>query len=240
MIALIMVAVLFGPAMDARPALSFSISPRIVPKGIGSILHRQGKYFEFRAGAGNGSSVSDSCFAAEEVAEKLVGSSTQDAATKVFYNKAGVVSRDLSVLMANLLVEERRKEVEQKMRRCSSSSGGQEYAAGGNAPETGDSNDSTRATGDEYELAVLDAFAGSGVRALRYAGTSSLLSVTRPGLSTQLDILVVGNTRRSWKKKCSGILLVPNKGLVGACTGTSSQRHSDWKMETRIVLQSNP
>ena len=147
---------------------------------------------------------------AEKVAELLAGESAGDGA--VFYNRVGAINRDLSVLMANVLAEERlrerlsgrRKSKKRRLAPPSSPVGGvQRQEAGPRSKRWGltglfsgalrrlsrrrvDGTDGAAGMIGEYpcegrkvgaeeeqdnedELVVLDAFAASGVRALRCA-----------------------------------------------------------------------
>ena len=128
---------------------------------------------------------------AEEVARRLAESDGGEGAG-VFYNRVGAINRDLSILMANVLAEERLKEdskrKEQKARRL--------ILSNVNLTSPVDHPNETNIIGDvradnavglndvvgltaqfaegveddEYGgMAVLDAFAASGVRALRCA-----------------------------------------------------------------------
>lgn len=142
---------------------------------------------------------------AEYVAEQLVAGVKRNAGNPgndenedgagvgVFYNRVGAINRDLSVLMANVLAEERMSEsnlkdtinssVKKRARTASIGDGGSGDDRGGDAQEqqihaTDSSRDageemglrelSAAATSNESGLLVLDAFAASGVRALRY------------------------------------------------------------------------
>ena len=142
---------------------------------------------------------------AEKIAELLAGESTGEGA--VFYNRVGAINRDLSVLMATVLAEERLKESlagkKRKKRKAplpsqpSPDDGiGQDEAtrrksrwgvrsffrgALGRSSRGRCSSDSAKVSteehaidtrtpepdGDEDGLVILDAFAASGVRALR-------------------------------------------------------------------------
>lgn len=143
---------------------------------------------------------------AEGIIASLVGRDEEGRSGKgaedmigVFYNRVGTINRDLSVLMANVLAEERLKErmVRKKRKRKrrahtsplgapaapdvleSSGDGGcnavvspehiaekpQHQSSGEEQMEEEDEGDEE----DEEGLVILDAFAASGVRALRCA-----------------------------------------------------------------------
>lgn len=114
---------------------------------------------------------------AEDVAERLAGGEGlncddgvvhSSGKAGVFYNRVGAINRDLSVLMANVLAEERiagRYGKKKKRRRMRSTPATSATADNGAAKSSG-----VTSAGDVEEegLVVLDAFAASGVRALRY------------------------------------------------------------------------
>lgn len=129
-----------------------------------------------------GSSNEERAFAggAEDVAAWLAGG--EGSTGGVFYNRVGAINRDLSVLLANVLAEERLHE------RSSRKSRRRRRPTPPFSPPTDDlsrtgavRNSGTRGTNDALDsweeeneedeggLVVLDAFAASGVRALRYA-----------------------------------------------------------------------
>ena len=128
---------------------------------------------------------------AEGVAQRLAEGGDGGAAG-VFYNRVGAINRDLSILMANVLSEERAREGSKRKKRkarrllsASSSSPVDHLTDETGAEGEGDTHaDDTVGSGeqsleelrlkgtheDEDEgLTVLDAFAASGVRALRCA-----------------------------------------------------------------------
>lgn len=103
-------------------------------------------------------------WSAENVVENLVtAENALPGAGGVFYNRNARVNRDLSVLMANILAEERQKEVEETMMKTSSDVDGQQTSSVGDADASGSAGKS----GEYQGLTVLDAFSASGVRALR-------------------------------------------------------------------------
>lgn len=123
---------------------------------------------------------------AEEIAERVTRGCDDGAG--VFYNRVAAVSRDIGVLMANVLAEERSKEREAKKRRgqirtplFSSPVGDPAQPGAARTSNGGDvSTTELRAHAaeekehrkykeeeEEEGLVVLDAFAASGVRALR-------------------------------------------------------------------------
>ena len=131
---------------------------------------------------------------AEGVAQRLAGGGDGGAAG-VFYNRVGAINRDLSILMANVLAEERLKEGSKRRRRkarrllssVSSSSvddpletrvEGEGDTRADDAEMVVREQSAEELKGVEEEadegMAVLDAFAASGVRALRCACTISL------------------------------------------------------------------
>lgn len=107
---------------------------------------------------------------AEDIVERLAGgkrlnSSTGDSNAGVFYNRVGAIGRDLSVLMANILAEERMA-ASGRTRKNKNAEGATIADSLGE-----DGSGALIGAGDGAEsngLAVLDAFAASGVRALRY------------------------------------------------------------------------
>lgn len=122
---------------------------------------------------------------AEDVAEQLAGGEGLARAEEgaditsnagVFYNRVGAINRDLSVLMVNVLAEERIAERDSKERertehfRASTSmpkgSGGGACVALQNKT-VGASGTGAANYVNQEGLVVLDAFAASGVRALR-------------------------------------------------------------------------
>lgn len=128
---------------------------------------------------------------AEGVAQRLAEGGDGGAAG-VFYNRVGAINRDLSILMANVLAEERSREGSKRKKRkarrllsapCSSpvdhpvdetgAEGEGDTRADGVVGSREQSPEELRlegTKGDEDEgMAVLDAFAASGVRALRCA-----------------------------------------------------------------------
>lgn len=102
---------------------------------------------------------------AEEIVERLVND--KDCGAGVFYNRVGSIGRDLGVLMANVLAQERLNERHRGVRKK------RLWFVDDEA--TARSSDTTHTTvynaAEECEkqegLVVLDAFAASGVRALR-------------------------------------------------------------------------
>lgn len=112
---------------------------------------------------------------AEDVAERLAGgerlkSTTGNSSAGVFYNRVGAISRDLSVLMANVLAEERMA----ASGRTRKTKNAVEATTAASLGE--DSSGARTNAGDGTErngLVVLDAFAASGVRALRYGRRST-------------------------------------------------------------------
>lgn len=113
---------------------------------------------------------------AEEIAERLAGGAGDGVG--VFYNRVGAINRDLSVLMANVLAEERLNERSRKKRTrptnmgtVNDPSGAAEAGATSGcagATASGENGTEEKDEGEGGGLVVLDAFAASGVRALRY------------------------------------------------------------------------
>lgn len=102
---------------------------------------------------------------AEEIVERLVHD--KDCGAGVFYNRVGSIGRDLGVLMANVLAQERSKERHRGGRKKGLLFTGDEATA-----RTSDMTPTAIYTASEERekqegLVVLDAFAASGVRALR-------------------------------------------------------------------------
>lgn len=138
---------------------------------------------------------------AEKIAEHLAKG--DDGGAGAFYNRVGVINRDLSVLMATVLSEERLKERDAKknarLRKISSpvpllSDSAENETTGSNDDDRCNTKDSGEHPAEDQRqqlmeeeeeegkegLVVLDAFAASGVRALRcvYARASACVLPT--------------------------------------------------------------
>lgn len=87
----------------------------------------------------------------------------------VFYNRVGAINRDLSVLMANVLAEERMvgRDRRKKKRRRMGPTPATSATVDNNAAFISGETSAGEGDAEKEGLVVLDAFAASGVRALR-------------------------------------------------------------------------
>lgn len=107
-------------------------------------------------------------WSAENIVENLVNAENAlPGAGGVFYNRHARVNRDLSVLMANILAEERQREAKNIMLKTSSDVDGQQTSFVADADLTRRHGKDAGKSGEYQGLTVLDAFSASGVRALR-------------------------------------------------------------------------
>lgn len=113
-----------------------------------------------------GEPVTQKCVAgAEEIVERLVND--KDSRAGVFYNRVGSIGRDLGVLMANVLVQERLKERHRGARKKRLWFVDDEASARTSDTTSTAVYNAAEECEKQEGLVVLDAFAASGVRALR-------------------------------------------------------------------------
>lgn len=105
---------------------------------------------------------------AEDIAGRLAGAENQtNGAGGVFYNRLAAIGRDLSVLMASILVEERMRKLRLEKFKPDLNEGRHHSAGTARMDPSVDWRELAAETRDEHGLVILDAFAASGVRALR-------------------------------------------------------------------------
>ena len=136
-------------------------------------------------GSDETSNIEERIEGAEEIVERLVREKSED--TAVFYNRVGALSRDLSVLMASVFAEERLKERHRADMTINNGLSGPdgETRRPNNGKKPADPLHAVKkGRGNELHeeqqgLMVLDAFAASGVRALRSAKSDARIVNSR-------------------------------------------------------------